>query len=73
MIAILMISAMLATRGLIEIEVFWNKGFDVIISVDDVSNEILSRGSSYIVDVVIWLKFDNSTISMREVTATWLL
>ena len=46
-----MMSAEMATPGLLKITVFWNKGYDVIISVDDVTNKILSRDSNYIVDV----------------------
>ena len=65
--------AKMATPGLLKITVFWNKGYDVIISVDDVTNKILSRDSSYIVDVFMWPKFDNSSISMREVIATSIL
>ena len=30
-----MMSAKMATPGLLKITVFWNKGYDVIISVDD--------------------------------------
>ena len=33
----------MATPGLLKIEVFWNKGYDVIISVHDVPNKFLSR------------------------------
>ena len=36
-------------------------------SVHDITNKILSRDSNYIVDVVMWPKFGNSSISMREV------
>ena len=67
MVEFLMMSAKLATLGLLKIKVFWNKGYDVIISVHDVTNKILSRDSNYIVDVVMWPKFGNSSISMREV------
>ena len=49
-----MISAKMATLGLLKIKVRWNKGYDVIISVHDVTNRNLSRDSSYIVDVVMW-------------------
>ena len=63
----------MATPGLLKITVFWNKGYDVIISVDDVTNKILSRDSNYIVDVVMWPKFGNSSISMREVIITSIL
>ena len=57
----------MATRGLFETKVFWNKGYYVIFSVYDLTNKILSYESNYIVDVVMWTKFGNSNISMREV------
>ena len=56
-------SAKMATLGLIKIKLFWNQVYDVIISVHDVTVKILSRDSNYIVDVVMWPKFDNSSIS----------
>ena len=62
-----MISAKMATPGLPKITVFWNKGYDVIIFVHDVSSKILSRDSNYIVHVVMWPKFGNSNVSMWEV------
>ena len=49
-------SAKLVTRGFLKIKLFQNKGYDVIISVHDVTNtmnQIISRESNYIVDVVI--------------------
>ena len=66
-------SAKMATPGLLKITVFWNKGYDVIIPVDDVTNKILSRDSNYIVDVVMWPKFGNSSICIREVIITSIL
>ena len=36
-------------------------------SVDDVTSKILSRDSNYIADVLMWPKFDSSSISMRDV------
>ena len=63
----------MATPGLLKITVFWNKGYDVIISVHDVTNKILSRDSNYIVDVVMWPKFGNSSISMKDVIKTSIL
>ena len=66
MVAILMIPAKLVTLGLLKIKVFWNRGYEVIVSIYDVTNKIVSRESNFIVDVVIWLKFGNSSISMRE-------
>ena len=67
MVTILMMSAKMATPGLLKIRVFWNKGYDVIISVHDVTNKILSRDSNYNVNVVMWPKFGNSSISVTEV------
>ena len=50
-VIILMMSAKMATQGLLKITVCWNKGYDVITSVDDVTNKTLSRYSNYIVDL----------------------
>ena len=50
---ILMMSAKMATLGLLKITVFWNRGYDVIISVNDATNKSLSRDSNYIVNVFI--------------------
>ena len=69
-VTILMMSVKMATPGLHKIKVFWKKGYDVIIFVNDVTNKTLSRDSNYIVDVVMWPKFGNSSISMREVIIT---
>ena len=63
----------MATLGLLKITVFWNKDYDVIISVDDVTNTFLSGDSNYIVDVFMWPKFGNSSISIREVITTSIL
>ena len=73
MVIILMMSAKMAKPGLLKTTVFWNKGYDVIIPVDDVTNKILSRDSNYIVDVVMWPKFGNSSICIREVIITSIL
>ena len=70
MVTILMMPAKMATLGLLKMKVFWNKFFDVIISVYDRINKILSCDLSYIVDVVMWLKFGNSSTSMRGVIIT---
>ena len=53
MVTILMISAKMATPGLLKLKVFRIKGYDVIISVCDVINKNVSRDSNYIVDVVM--------------------
>ena len=62
MVEILMMSAKLVTPGLLKIKIFWNKDQDVIISVHDITNKGLSRDSNYIVDVVMWSKFGNSSV-----------
>ena len=67
-VAILMMPAKLATLGLLKIKANWNKGYDVINSVHDVTNKILSRDSNYIV-----AKRGNSSISMRKVIITSIL
>ena len=68
-----MMSAKMATPDLFKTTVSWNKGYDVIIPVDDVTDKILSRNSNYIVDMFMWLKFGNSSISMREVITISIL
>ena len=62
-----MMSAKLANLGLLKINIFWNKGYDVMIFVHDVSNKILSYDSNYIAHGVMWPKFSDSSISMKEV------
>ena len=62
-----MMPGKMATPGLFKIKVFWNKVYYVIYSVYAVTNKILSYESNYIVDVVIWSKFGNSSICIREV------
>ena len=64
----MMMLAKMAALGLYKIKEFWNKDYDVIIFLHDVTNRILSRDSTYI--VVMWPKFDNSSTSMREVIIT---
>ena len=71
-----MISVKLAALGLPKIKLFWNKGYDIITSVCDITNKIKSLDSNSSVDVVIWPKFGNFSISMRNyhnlnVTRIW--
>ena len=63
----------MANSVLLKITVFWNKGYDVIIPVNDVTSKILSRNSNYILDVFMWLKFGNSSLSMKKVVTTSIL
>ena len=72
-VTILIMSTKLATPGLLKIMIFRNKGYDVKIRDYDVNNKIVSRYSNDIVDVVMWPKFGNSSISMRELIITSIL
>ena len=56
MVLILTMLAKLATLSLLKIRIFWNKGYDVILSAHDITNKILSNDSNYIVDVGMWPK-----------------
>ena len=73
MVTILMMSAKLATSGLLKRKIFQNKDYDVIVPDYGFTNKILSRDSNYIVNVVMWPKFGNSSICMRKVTITSIL
>ena len=64
---ILMMPTEMATPGLLKIKVFWNKGYDVKIYIHDATNKFLSPDLNYIVDLVMWPKFGNCSISIREV------
>ena len=73
MVTILMMSAKMASLGLLKIKLLWFNDYDVIVPVHDVTNKVLSRDSNYIVGVGIWLKFCKSRISMKEVIITSIL
>ena len=64
MTAILMISTKLAPPGLFEINVFRNKGYEVIISVHDVTNNFFYNSTKII--LLIW------SHGQRSVTLTFL-
>ena len=70
MVAILKVSPKLANLSLFKRKVFWDKVYDVIIFAHNVTNKILSHDLNYIVDVVMWPKFGNSSISVREIIIT---
>ena len=63
-------SAKMAYPVLLKIRILWNKGYYAIYSVYDVIDKILSHNSNYIVNVVIWPKFGNSSICKRDVIIT---
>ena len=54
-----MMSAKLATTGLLKIKVFWNKSFDVITSVNDVTKKFNA-----------WLKFNGRMWSCGQSLVT---
>ena len=66
-------SAKLATLDILKIKVYSIKGYDVVISVRDVTKNVFPSELNYIVDVVMWIKFGNSSISMSEVIITSIL
>ena len=68
-----MMKAKMATSAILKIKVFWSKGYYVIYSVCDVTNKILSHDLNYIVDLVMWPKFGNSNICIREVIIASIL
>ena len=68
LIAILIMSAKLSTPGLLNINVFWNKGYAVKIFVYDFTNKFLSHDSNSIIDVSMKpKKFGNSSNSITSV------
>ena len=73
MVTILLMSAKMAPPGFLKLKVSWNKGYDLIINVYDVTDKILLRDSSYVVNVVMWPKFGNSSICKREVIINSIL
>ena len=62
LISILMMSAKVATLGLLKIKIFWSKSYDVIISVHHVTNKIFSCDSK---DVVMWPNCGNITSTLK--------
>ena len=71
-----MMSAKMATPGLLKIKIFWKETHDFTVSAHDVTITISSRDLNYIdyiVNVVMWPKFGNFSISVREVIITPIL
>ena len=66
-------SAKFTILGLFRTNVFSNKDYDVTASVYDVNNKILWHASHCILDLVVWSKFGNSSISLRQVVITTIL
>ena len=68
-----MMSAKMVNLALLKVNIFWNKNYDIIVSVNGFANNSLSRDSNYIVDVVMSSNFGNSGVSMREVIIRLIL
>ena len=64
-------SARMATLDLPKIKLFWDKGYDVMVFVNDVSNNILSR--DLILQMLLCDMFGNSSISRKTVVITSIL
>ena len=73
MVTTLTMSVKMAILGLFKINVSRKKGYGVIMFFHDVINKVLSCDSNYTVDVIMWPKFGNSNISVREVIITIVL
>ena len=61
-----MMSAKLATVVVLKIKTFLYKGYDIMISLHEATKRILSRESNHIGNMVMWPKFGNSSITIRE-------
>ena len=68
MVTILMISTEMANPGLFKIKLYWNKDYDLITSVHDVTKNILSLDSNYIVDAVMLSCFKFNNLRLAQVT-----
>ena len=68
-----MISAKLPNLGLLKINTFWDKDYDIIIYVHDVIDKIKLCEWTYVIDFDMWPKFGNSSISIKKVIVTLIL
>ena len=60
MVTILMMSAKMATLGLVEIRVFWKKGYDVIVFVHDVTKNFY-----HVIQIILYmLSCDQSLVTV---------
>ena len=73
MVIILVMSAKLASLGVFQIKLCWDKSYEVIVSVHEVTNKNLLHDSNYIADVVMRPTFGNSSNSVEEVIINSIL
>ena len=64
-ISTLMISAKLATLSLLKIQVFWSKGYGVIISVHDITKNY--HVTQIILQMLPWFSFNNLSLTISMV------
>ena len=60
----------MANPSLLKTQVFWNKAYEVIVSIYDAAEKNLLGDLNYTVNVAMLPKFGISNISMREVIMT---
>ena len=70
MVTNLMMKVKLAMLSGLKTKLFWSKCYEVINSVSDLTSKTLPCEWTCIIDLVIWPKFGNANISMREVIIT---
>ena len=73
MVAILMMSAKIATAALLKIKFFRKKAMTSNFLSMTSPKKILLRDSNYNINMVMWPKFGNSIISVRKVIITSIL
>ena len=61
-----MMPVKMATPGLLKVNVFWNKGHDVINSVHDIIKSPPSCDTNFIVALVMWSDVCDASVSKRE-------
>ena len=73
MVIVLMMPAKLASLGIFQIKLCWDKSYEDIVSVHQGTNKNLLHDSNYIADVVMRPTFGNSSISVGEVIINSIL
>ena len=67
MITILIMPTKLVTPDFLEMKVFWNRVYDVITYVSDISNKISSCDLIYIVDMGMWQRGGFREVALLQV------
>ena len=64
-LAILMMSAKLVTPGLLKVNVFLNKGYEIIVSIHGVTNKIFSSSEARLKNMLVCRYLTGSGRNMR--------